>query len=434
MKDFNWKAFLEEYGLSTAEAVGIIALIIGAIWVVFTYFDSRKKPKETISYPINDKNLIEELIKNLLKQVENKDLTIRELEEKAQQQLEKSKEILASPEISDDIKDLVKLGKFEEALQLVNKRYKETDQKQAIELAKRLYEKAEIEELNLKYNEAEKSFQKASVLDDDNSVYLNAYGMILYKNGKYKEALPVFKSSLAIREKVLGKDHPDTATSYNNLAGLYRSMGEYQQALPLYQSSLTIRKKVLGKEHPDTAVSYNNLALLYQSMGEYQQALPLYQSSLAIREKVLGKEHPDTAVSYNNLAALYELMGEYQQALPLFQSSLAIREKVLGKEHPDTATSYNNLAVLYQSMGEYEQALPLFQSSLAIREKVLGKEHPDTAASYNNLAGLYFKQSEYQLAEECMLKAVNINKKALPENHPNALSSIKSLKAIQEKL
>jgi len=111
LKDFNWKAFLEEYGLSTAEAVGIIFSIIVAIWSVSIYFYSRKKPKVTISYSKNDKNVMGE----------------------AQQQLEKSKEILASPEISDDIKDLVKLGKFEEALQLVNKRYKETDQKQAID-------------------------------------------------------------------------------------------------------------------------------------------------------------------------------------------------------------------------------------------------------------------------------------------------------------
>ena len=56
---------------------------------------------------------------------------------------------------------------------------------------------------------------------------------------------------------------------------------------------------------PDTASSLNNLALLYKDMGDYAKAEPLYKEALEIRQKVLGQEHPDTALSLNNLAALY---------------------------------------------------------------------------------------------------------------------------------
>ena len=38
--------------------------------------------------------------------------------------------------------------------------------------------------------------------------------------GKYEEALPLYKRSRAIREKVLGPDHPDVAQSLNNEAEL----------------------------------------------------------------------------------------------------------------------------------------------------------------------------------------------------------------------
>ena len=79
--------------------------------------------------------------------------------------------------------------------------------------------------------------------------------------------------------------------------------GAYDKALPLYQRALQIVEKVLGPEHPRTATSLNNLALQYKTLGAYDQALPLYQRALAIREKALGPEHPDTAVSLNNLAA-----------------------------------------------------------------------------------------------------------------------------------
>ena len=61
--------------------------------------------------------------------------------------------------------------------------------------------------------------------------------------GRYAEAEPLYRRSLAIREKQLGPDHPDVATSLNNLADLYRSMGRYAEAEPLYRRSLAIREK-----------------------------------------------------------------------------------------------------------------------------------------------------------------------------------------------
>ena len=49
----------------------------------------------------------------------------------------------------------------------------------------------------------------------------------LYQQGKYAEAIPLAEKALAIQEKVLGKEHPDVATSLNNLAALYQSQGNY---------------------------------------------------------------------------------------------------------------------------------------------------------------------------------------------------------------
>lgn len=48
---------------------------------------------------------------------------------------------------------------------------------------------------------------------------LSLYSQVLYgKRGKYKEAEPLCKRALEIREKVLGRDHPDVAKQLNNLA------------------------------------------------------------------------------------------------------------------------------------------------------------------------------------------------------------------------
>ena len=134
---------------------------------------------------------------------------------------------------------------------------------------------------------------------------LNQSGRYLDGRARYAEAEPLYQRALAICEKVLGPDHPSTATSLNNLALLYDHQGRYGEAEPLYQRALAICEKALGPDHPDTATSLNNLAELYRNQGRYAEAEPLYQRALAIREKALGPDHPDTATSLNNLAGLY---------------------------------------------------------------------------------------------------------------------------------
>jgi tetratricopeptide (TPR) repeat protein len=70
----------------------------------------------------------------------------------------------------------------------------------------------------------------------------------------------LYERALAIWEKQLGPDHPDTATSLNNLAGLLQAQGDFGGARPLYERALAIREKQLGPDHPATAASLNNLA------------------------------------------------------------------------------------------------------------------------------------------------------------------------------
>ena len=261
----------------------------------------------------------------------------------------------------------------------------------------------------------------------DTAISLNNLASLLYNQGKYDQAESLCQRALAIREKILGAEHPDTAINLNYLAHLLSNQGKYDQAEPLYQRALAIQEKILSAEHPNTANSLNNLAVLLKDQGKYDQAEPLYQRALAIREKILGAEHPATATSLNNLAILLKDQGKYDQAEPLYQRALAILEKILGAEHPDTATSLNNLANLYSDQGKYDQAEPLYERALAIREKILGAEHPDTANSLNNLANLYSDQCKYDQAEPLYQRALAIHEKILGAEHPATATSLNNL-------
>ena len=84
-------------------------------------------------------------------------------------------------------------------------------------------------------------------------------------------------------EKALGPDHPNVATSLNNLAELYRTQGQYAQAEPLYKRSLAIVEKALGPNHPNVATSLENLAVLYRVTKREAQASELEKRAKRIR-------------------------------------------------------------------------------------------------------------------------------------------------------
>ncbi len=81
------------------------------------------------------------------------------------------------------------------------------------------------------------------------------------------------------------------ATSLNNLANLYRAQSHHAQAEPLYQRSLAIREKVLGPEHPAVATSLENYAALLRQTARADEAERMEARAKAIRAKH-AKQNP----------------------------------------------------------------------------------------------------------------------------------------------
>ena len=63
-----------------------------------------------------------------------------------------------------------------------------------------------------------------------------------------------------------GLEHPDVAIGLNNLARLYVAQGRAVEAEPLYQRALAVREKALGVDHPDSVTVRRELQMLQQSI------------------------------------------------------------------------------------------------------------------------------------------------------------------------
>ncbi|MFZ1516100.1 MAG: tetratricopeptide repeat protein [Saprospiraceae bacterium] len=198
-------------------------------------------------------------------------------------------------------------------------------------------------------------------------------GRVNYFKGDKPEAEKWYLKAKVIREKTLGREHPDYANTLNNLAIIYKDMGNYEQAETYYLQSKEIREKTLGREHPDYASSLYNLANLYLDLGNYEKAEAYYLESKEIREKILGREHLGYAQSLNNLASLYKNLGNYEKAEAYYLESKEIWEKTLGREHPYYALSLNNLSSLYETQSRCTESPPLLAEALTLsRTRIAG--------------------------------------------------------------
>jgi tetratricopeptide (TPR) repeat protein len=105
--------------------------------------------------------------------------------------------------------------------------------------------------------------ERLSAGESDDARLYHDQGSVFDDQGDYGKALEGYRKALGIVEKVLGKDHPSTATIYNNIAGGYYKQGQYAEALEELLKAYRIRIRKLGEAHPDTQNTRRGMERVY---------------------------------------------------------------------------------------------------------------------------------------------------------------------------
>jgi tetratricopeptide (TPR) repeat protein len=230
------------------------------------------------------------------KQVAPEDLdhTLREIA-KRYNDLQQKLQLLSSDDpVVDELRQQAKAAleavKFEEAEALLNqacdrdleaaRQLEEVAQKRFLSAAASKAANGDLKYTQLAYAEAAVYYRQAAELVPNSAQavladYLSRSGRALDEAGDYRNAQGPIARALAILEQALGPDHPNVATSLNNLAELYRAQGNYGEAEPLYQRALKICEDVLGPQHPNTITVATNYAALLSQMGREDDAAAL---------------------------------------------------------------------------------------------------------------------------------------------------------------
>jgi tetratricopeptide (TPR) repeat protein len=217
-----------------------------------------------------------------------------------------------------------------------------------------------------------RSSTAADNVSDTDGAALESLANLAEERKEYAGAESLFQRACQAYEKSGGPNDLRLATELENLGNFYRDQPQFditKAELPL-KRSLAIREKVLGPEHPETARALSDLSLLYFYEKNAAAAEEYALQALPLEEKAFGSESLRVSTTLNRLGISERDLGKFKDAETNLKRALAIRER---KHAPDDwiVMSLENLASAYEVQGLDSQAQPLIVRAQSIRSHLI---------------------------------------------------------------
>ncbi len=256
------------------------------------------------------------------------------------------------------------------------------------------------------------------------AVALNDLASVYFRNGEHARVRGLLGEAREVRLSLAADEviaDPAFATWTNNLALAHYLDGDWRQAEPLFREALMLRERIFVQPHPDQAQTLTNLGLLLSETNRSEEAYALLNRALQIRRETLGEDHVRVAESRNNLAMLHLGQGEFAAALEMFAATEPPLSDALGAQHPAVATVHSNIGAVQLELGNLTQAEQRLKRSLSIREAALPDDHLHISYSLLGLGRLLLAQAqaagETAPAAAPMVRAGELLERALAIRH-----------------
>jgi len=221
----------------------------------------------------------------------------------------------------------------------------------------------------------------------------------------YESVKFFFEKAIALKEKLYGKDHPQTAITYTQRANFYYLNGNYDKALKDYEYVKEIQIKNEGENHPYTISAFSNLATTYKAKGMYQKANELFQQVLSYLE---NHAHTEAFIFYAEVGKYYLALKDYQQARKYFDISLTQIQIQFGEESKGVAHYFHDMGLVYQQQHSPLIALELFEASLILKIENLGNDNLFVAETLYKIGEIKKQLDSYEEALDFFQKTLLI--------------------------
>jgi tetratricopeptide (TPR) repeat protein len=264
-----------------------------------------------------------------------------------------------------------------------------------------------------KFDEAVEMFRKSGALDQESgnrggeAKTLNSLGGALQRQGKFGDAADMFRRSAVIDEE-LGNRRGE-AIALNSLGGVLQRQGDFDGAILALQRSeqlLTLLGDARGE-----AMVLNSLGGVLQRKGDFAGAVEALSRSVAIETRVGNKR--GEAMVLNSMGGVLQRQGKFDEAVEAFGRSQAISEEL--HDQRSVAMVLNSLGGVLQRQGKFDEAVEAFGRSQAISEEL--HDQRSVAMVLNSMGGVLQRQGKFDEAAPVFRKSVAIGEELRDRRH-----------------
>jgi serine/threonine protein kinase/tetratricopeptide (TPR) repeat protein len=188
-----------------------------------------------------------------------------------------------------------------------------------------------------------------------------------YQQGRFEEGRRWAKIAEAVLQR-LGGHEILQAWLLNDLGNVLGLENQWEAAAGSQEKALSLKQKVLGRDHPDVGITEGNLAIALQELGSSQEALTHIDRSINLLERGLGSGHPDLAISLSNRGEILNALGRYREARRSFEKAQAIWEHEFGPENLTLSYALTGIGIGYVLEGKPREALAPLERAFSLRQ------------------------------------------------------------------
>ncbi len=248
-----------------------------------------------------------------------------------------------------------------------------------------------------------------------------AYGDLLRKLGRYKQAEQHLVHSRDGLIGILGPNASESIVAANNVAQNLYEQGLREEAFSIFADSYERAKQSLAALNETTI----NTLLAYSDAltraGKIQTSRELIEDALPSATEFYGPDHLWVISLNGALASIERADGNYQLAMEIFKEINAILMDKLGEDHLKTITSLNGVAISHADMGNNKEASKMLHEIRDRMARVMGECHPQTLRSILNLARSMETNDLRNEARELLKNAYEQSSLAVGYDHPDTM-------------
>ncbi len=374
-------------------------------------------------------------------------LTVRELLDQGVQRVreELSDELALQASLLETMGDVYSdLAEFDQAKLLLTESInirRELDEPNPLGLASALSELAQMYRTQGDYGKSmelleqglgELEGQSGRAVLRQRAILHNGAGFTASKSNNFDDAERHYKAAMALRSEIFGPDHLQTSQSVSSYGVLLFKQGKFHQALPLLRQSLEIADEVLGPYHPVISTRAINLANTLSSLRRWEESEPLMQRAVEVDRHLYGPDHHFVGSSLMNLANIRWRLGAGEEAAELMQQALSIETQSLGEDHPDTGNTRYRMADVLIDLGRLDEAENHLQDAHRIFESAFQGDHIYWAEWALRNARLFRAKKQSQQAQAQYQFSAKMLARLFDPTHPTLLTALTESAALFE--